>query len=313
MRHFDRPFSLPIMLLCLLMMGSAASRASVDTKPATTWWPDPITGLMWTGTAPYVFVNWKQANDSCGALRLGGFSDWRLPTLDEVRAATRFTYVVPEPGIAAAPPPIKHSAIPRQPEDPFPPRPYAALVFRGGIDVREQNAIWTSTPDGEGSVRVVFMGEPRAFWGGGDIHFRSSKVTEHLVHTWVCTRAMGPDLLQIAKDAQVSNPVPDLLTLQADVPLNKAKVAYKAGQFEESLAQARGALAIKPDLAAGDWAIGISYGRLRQWGEAIASFEAALKIDKNYGDAKTGLKWAKESQEAAQKGMAIKTMTPQWN
>ena len=60
------------------------------------------------------------------------------------------------------------------------------------------------------------------------------------------------------------------------------------------------------------WGIGISYGMLGQWDQAIASLEAALKIDKGYGDAKDSLQWAKDNQKAAKQAKTAKDKPPLW-
>jgi tetratricopeptide (TPR) repeat protein len=129
----------------------------------------------------------------------------------------------------------------------------------------------------------------------------------------LCTRPMEAELLQIAKEAQVRGPVWDLVTLKANVPLNKPRVAFQAGQFQESITQAKNSLLIKPDLAPAYWGIGISYGRLGQWDLAITNLEAALKIEDNYGNAKESLKWAKEGQKSAKDGKGPKAQSPEWN
>jgi tetratricopeptide (TPR) repeat protein len=83
-------------------------------------------------------------------------------------------------------------------------------------------------------------------------------------------------------------------------------------QFQESIDLAKSALLVKPDFAPAYWAMGLSYGKLGQWDLAMSNFEAALKIDKDYGDAKSFQKWAKESQKAAKTGKRIKTQSPEW-
>lgn len=45
---------------------------------------DPQTGLMWTIRDNGKNVTWPQADDYAQQLRLGGWSDWRLPTIDEL-------------------------------------------------------------------------------------------------------------------------------------------------------------------------------------------------------------------------------------
>lgn len=108
-------------------------------------------------------------------------------------------------------------------------------------------------------------------------------------------------------------PVQDLLSLKASIPLTKARLAYQAGQYQESIAEAQNAVLIKPDFATAYWAIGISYGMLGQSNLAITNLKTALKIDKNYGDAKSALKWALDSQKAANKGKNSKLQDPQWD
>jgi serine/threonine protein kinase len=48
-------------------------------------WTDKVTGLMWTRKDGSRDVTWFQAVDFCGHLQLGGYSDWRLPTIDELQ------------------------------------------------------------------------------------------------------------------------------------------------------------------------------------------------------------------------------------
>jgi len=68
--------------------------------------------------------------------------------------------------------------------------------------------------------------------------------------------------------------------------------------------QAQAALTIEPNLADAYWAIGISYGRLGQWDEAISNLQTALKINKNDGDAKSAL--------TAKDGGKVKESAPVW-
>jgi Protein of unknown function (DUF1566) len=48
-------------------------------------WIDPSTGLMWTGKDNGKDVNWKKAMKYCRDLRLGGYSDWKLPSMAELQ------------------------------------------------------------------------------------------------------------------------------------------------------------------------------------------------------------------------------------
>jgi tetratricopeptide (TPR) repeat protein len=277
-------------LFCLIGFGTQLSFAA--SKDPTTWWPDPSTGLMWTGQAiPATTwtgngMGWQKANDYCASLQLGGYANWRLPTLNEVKAETEIIHVYPN-----------------EPPD-------RRLFFKNGLNnlgLDQYLGIWTSTPslDAANSVWVA------------NLNFRGLPFGMALM-AWpilsvMCVRPMEADLLQIAKDAQVNKPVPDLQTLKDYALLGKVRLAYQAGQYQESIAQAKNALLVKPDFAPAYWAIGISYGMLDQWDLAITNLEAALKIDNNYVNAKDSLKWAKEGQSAAKKGKSPKAQSPQWN
>ena len=46
---------------------------------------DPETKLMWTIEDNGKDIDWHQANQYAEQLRLGGYSDWRLPTIDELK------------------------------------------------------------------------------------------------------------------------------------------------------------------------------------------------------------------------------------
>jgi hypothetical protein len=176
---------------------------------------------MWTGQM-YLKgrgINWNQANEYCSALHLGGFSDWRLPTLDELKAITYYQHVIPDPSV--------HSRSQVYPVD-----PYDALELKGQISIREGSTLWTSSVASDQQVWTVVHGYPNGYFHGPD--FVASKLTAAFAHCAICTRQMEPDLLQIAKDAQVTSPVPDLLTLKAYAQLSKARLAYQAGNFQES-------------------------------------------------------------------------------
>jgi hypothetical protein len=67
----------------------ATSAPPVTKEPALEspdTWKDPGTGLEWTRKEENLGLNWNAAADYCEKLRLGGYSDWRLPTIDELSA-----------------------------------------------------------------------------------------------------------------------------------------------------------------------------------------------------------------------------------
>jgi len=88
-----RSFALGRLFSCLLfivpMIAEAQAQAEGDSVPEQTqvrgYWVDPDTGLMWAGKDNNgKDVNWRQATKYCRNLRLAGYSDWRLPTIDEL-------------------------------------------------------------------------------------------------------------------------------------------------------------------------------------------------------------------------------------
>ncbi len=79
-------------------LGLAAAFAAV----ATTWWgcdaaaddagdvwSDPSSGLMWQEPPAAEEMAWDRAVQYCDNLVLGGFDDWRLPTIGELRSFIR--------------------------------------------------------------------------------------------------------------------------------------------------------------------------------------------------------------------------------
>jgi len=63
----------------------------------TTIVKDPKTNLMWEDT-PHVKeakIRQPRANIYCGELKLGGFEDWRLPTIHELLSIIDYTRISP--------------------------------------------------------------------------------------------------------------------------------------------------------------------------------------------------------------------------
>jgi hypothetical protein len=47
-------------------------------------WTDPATGLMWTRKDNGYALRWQPAVEYCRSLELGGYSDWQLPSIEEL-------------------------------------------------------------------------------------------------------------------------------------------------------------------------------------------------------------------------------------
>jgi hypothetical protein len=48
-------------------------------------WTDPATGFMWTSKDNGFALRWQSAADYCRNLQLAGYSDWWLPSIEELR------------------------------------------------------------------------------------------------------------------------------------------------------------------------------------------------------------------------------------
>src|SRR5450755_1471656 len=71
------------------IQGSAQSAPESQSRAkeaqARGYWTDPSTGLVWAGKDNGKDVTWKNAVKYCRDLRLAGYSDWSLATLDELQ------------------------------------------------------------------------------------------------------------------------------------------------------------------------------------------------------------------------------------
>lgn len=59
--------------------------AANEAEEKKNTWTDPETHLMWTRSDNGTDTNWQQAVDYCKNMKLAGYADWRLPTLDELK------------------------------------------------------------------------------------------------------------------------------------------------------------------------------------------------------------------------------------
>jgi hypothetical protein len=61
---------------------AVAPKSQPPTEDPT--WTDPATHLMWAAKDNGKSVTWPEARSYCGRLNLAGYSNWRLPTVDEL-------------------------------------------------------------------------------------------------------------------------------------------------------------------------------------------------------------------------------------
>lgn len=91
--------------LCLLAVparaGAPAGRYTVDSASGTV--VDNETGLMWQRDVPAFNGPWLSALGYCEALTAGGYSDWRLPSVKELRTIVDVGTVSPAIDLGAFP------------------------------------------------------------------------------------------------------------------------------------------------------------------------------------------------------------------
>ncbi len=63
---------------------SSTSRSQQPSNATGGYWADPTTGLWWVDKDNGKDVNWHEAARYCESLRLAGFADWRMPTINEL-------------------------------------------------------------------------------------------------------------------------------------------------------------------------------------------------------------------------------------
>ncbi|MGA7341648.1 MAG: tetratricopeptide repeat protein [Terracidiphilus sp.] len=302
------------------------------TSDPVTWWPDPATGLMWTGQlhAKKGLLNkgamgYDEAAQYCTNLKLGGFTGWRLPTLDEVKAASQ---VMRRGGTSQSMfvPALIQPIPPDMPWDLLS-RPMALLYFayypKGTVLIWTMNEwIWTSTPSPAGPKTDPVNWVETFAYDKGNSTGEPADPTWNWKKAWagpqvVCTRPMEPELAQVAAEAGPVVPIPDVETLKKYIPFNKARLAYQAGNFQETIDDAKQALQGLPKMYRAYWAMGIAYGRLGEWDEAIANLKTASATARKQTREEDAiilesLHWANQGKKAAAKGQTPKDKTPDW-
>jgi hypothetical protein len=78
--------------------GQASNKDETPAKESQTlgYWLDSSTRLMWAKKDNGKNVNWHQATTYCRKLRVGGYADWRLATIDELEGLIDIKTYAPE-------------------------------------------------------------------------------------------------------------------------------------------------------------------------------------------------------------------------
>src|SRR5882672_10956084 len=77
-----------VALLTVAVIAAAQSateeRESAQETQVRGYWVDPSTELMWAGKDNGRDLSWQKAMKYCQDMRLAGYSDWKLATIDEL-------------------------------------------------------------------------------------------------------------------------------------------------------------------------------------------------------------------------------------
>ena len=98
-----------VLILLFVVFTTASAQTSTEARwqvqetHVGEYWIDPSTRLMWAGKDNGKDVNWHKAMNYCRDLRLGGYSDWRLATIDELKGIYDKNAKAPGPGGDDAP------------------------------------------------------------------------------------------------------------------------------------------------------------------------------------------------------------------
>ena len=79
-RYFNR-----LAISLIVMISLCACMPAAISQDSTGVWEDSATGLLWTVKDNGSDMNWNQARNYCENLTLDGHTDWRLPSIDELK------------------------------------------------------------------------------------------------------------------------------------------------------------------------------------------------------------------------------------
>jgi hypothetical protein len=238
-------------VLALILFG--ASVGGLAQKAPAAWYTDVGRGLMWS-KQPKRSLKFQAAVQYCTDLRLGGYSDWRMPTIVELDTATVNTTVYHTPKKGGS-------------------RPEIAVSFVWG-KAPLSGYVWSSTSDA--SKRMVVEDIDA---GGHAEQGPTASFLEGISYTF-CVRSSAGD-----------RATPQI---QAQQAVSVSQTASQVGNYPGALDFAKQALALDPGSADALDALGVAEGHLGQWADAVTQIEAALKVNGKNAGYKADLKWAKK-------------------
>ena len=88
-----RELQMRISILLIMLTGSCLALSACDEESeeesGENTWTDPASGLTWMNPTESPRKEWYEAEQYCADLEFGGSTDWRLPTIYELRSLVR--------------------------------------------------------------------------------------------------------------------------------------------------------------------------------------------------------------------------------
>lgn len=223
-------------LICCCLLLLAPTAYADEPKLPTAWWPDPSTGIMWASTDNGQNIDYQGAGNYCKSLSLNGDTDWRLPTLAEIDAATNMDGEW-------------HSFNWWAPNDSW------------------GYSVWTSTTLSNGSIDTVKTGQI----GWRRLLDKSKPTSKHRAF---CVRTMEPDLLSLAKQFKINKAISSKDVLTALTWSARFEASLHANNYQDAANDAKQVITLDPQSCIGYFDLGQVDGYLGQWDDAVTNAQS---------------------------------------
>jgi hypothetical protein len=242
---------------------------------------------MWSGSGALAYTQTHaEAVLACSTLKLGGYDDWRLPTVAELKSILVTTTVEDTYGMLAG----KSAAHLHTKTVDLGPESGAGYKFTGGLAVDT----WTSE-QADATHFIVFRADRNQFVATPykELLITVSKATSF------CVRTMNPSLRAIAASAHATEPVAGVDALQDLATIYSVEHATDLASLPAAIEQAK-ALGAKASVARNPIVAGRAFNDAAfaevlegKFADAFADFAAAHNADKQNSLINMNSAWAK--------------------